>query len=305
VTPYHSEAVLIAMQARFRELSALLARLNRGLAASASEPVNPGFEPEAAPPADTAMPLPPLPEPADPPQPTVGAGPSVAPALAGWHLEGPKEGEPGAARATAAAIAVDRENPHSGRGCLRLAAPAVSASVVSDPFVPNVQSHLTIQAFFRSEPAEARVRVWIEGEAGGQPYVRRSELTVPAGWTGLAVRASDLPPGGLDSARLRFEMMSPGVLWIDDLHIASDPAANPARLNAQRTLLAALQAYRERRYAEFARLSASHWVQPSGASAWARLAGASGPDAPQPGRGAARPGASAAASALPPDRKLR
>jgi hypothetical protein len=204
--------------------------------------------------------------------------------------------------ASASAVAIDREDPHSGQGSLRLTAPAGPASVVSDSFVPNVQSSLTIQAFFRSAPADATVRVWIEGESGGQPYVRRSELGVSTGWSGHAVRASDLPAGGLDTARLRFEMITPGVLWIDDLHIVSDPASKSARLNARRTLLAALQAYREQRYADFARLAASHWVRPSGALASARLAGAAG-RAPKPGTGTGRSGA--AASALPSDRKLR
>ena len=93
--------------------------------------------------------------------------------------------------------------------------------------------------------------------------------------------------------------MTPGVLWIDDLHIQSDAASRSARLNARRALLAALQAYREQRYGDFARLAASHWVRQSGASVSARLARGADP-APRSGRTS-----DAAASALPPDRKLR
>jgi hypothetical protein len=173
---------------------------------------------------------------------------------------------------------------------------------VSDRFAPDVQSSLTIQAFFRASPADSTVRVWIEGESGGRPYIRRSELGVSSGWEPRAVRASDLPPGGLDSARLRFEMMTPGVLWIDDLRVNGDGAGESARLNAQRTMLAALQAYRERRYAEFARLATSHWVRQS-AGPSARLARAGEPR-PTPGPEPVRP-SDAAASALSSDRKLR
>ena len=72
-----------------------------------------------------------------------------------------------------------------------------------------------------------------------------------------------MPAGGLDSARLRFELMTPGILWIDDLHIRGETASKSARLNAQHTLLAALQAYREQRYADFARLAGSHWIRQS------------------------------------------
>ncbi len=94
-------------------------------------------------------------------------------------------------------------------------------------------------------------------------------------------------------------MMTPGVLWIDDLQVGGDAASRSARLNAQRTMLAALQAYRERRYADFARLAASHWVRESAVAA-ARMA-RSGEPRPAPG---ARP-ADTEASALSPDRTLR
>jgi hypothetical protein len=307
LTAYPSEAVLTGMEAQFRELSTQLARLNRGLSAVAAEPANPSFEQSvpANPRPDPVDPMPPLPEPAEHALTAVAGGTNPGAVPAGWHLEGPKSG-PGTGAgigASTAAIEIDRQNPHTGQGSLRLTAPVASTSVVCDPFVPNTQSSLTIQAFFRSAPDDATVRVWIEGDSGGQPYVRRSELSVSTDWVGLAVRASDLPPGGLDSARLRFEMMTPGVLWIDDLQIASDPAAKSVRLNARRTLLEALQAYREQRYADFARLAASHWIKPLGASAAARLARAADP-APKPAAATGR-GSDAAASALPPDRKLR
>ncbi len=205
------------------------------------EPANPGFEPAADPgrgvtvavagrPGESGREaLPPLPEASDPGVTTAGGiGPRAADRSTvpgGWRMEASnRRGRRGRGRAKPepGAIAIDGENPHSGRGSLRLSAPAGPASVVSEAFAPNVQSSLTIQAFFRSSPADATVRVWIEGESGGQPYVRRSELGVSTAWEPRAVRASDLPPGGLDSARLRFELMTPGVLWIDDLHVGGD-----------------------------------------------------------------------------------
>ena len=166
----------------------------------------------------------------------------------------------------------------------------------SGDFVPGGWSTLTIQVHARAEPADSLVRLWLQGEAGGQPYLRRSEFRVPARWEPRAVRVVDLPAGGLDQARLRFEMLAPGSLWIDDLKVSGDAAPRAVRLNAQRTLLAALQAYRAQHYAEFARLAGSHWARhPSIMSAVrTELSGA----------GSASPNA-AEASALPPDRRLR
>jgi len=290
VTPYPSEAVLASMQSRFNELAAQLARLNHGLSAVPAEPANSGFEPDPNPSADSSQRVQPAAQgaagaPATPP----GGSPPVP---WGWRVE--------ANQAGASTIAIDRENPHSGQGSLRLTAAMAPASVVSETFVPNVQSSLTIQAFYRASSPGAKVRIWIEGESAGQPYARRTELSVSTEWQARAVRASDMPAGGLDSARLRFELLTPGSLWIDELHIPGETTAKSARLNAQHTLLAALQAYREQRYADFARLAGSHWIRESSTAATARLARTNDPTP----AGAIR-STNGGASALPSERKLR
>ncbi len=258
VTPYPSEAVLASMQVRFNELTAQLARLKRGLANVAGEPANPSFEPDQSP------------RPSPPTEATAGGDgrahtTATSPgqqALSGWHADGGAAG--------GATIAIDRDQPHSGHGSLKLDSSVAAASVVSDAFVPNIQSSLTIQAFFRASQAPTKIRIWVEGESAGKPYLRRTEMTVSTLWEERAVRASDVPPAGLDSVRVRFELLSKGSLWIDDLHIPSETASKSARLNVQRTLLAALQAYREERYADFARLAGSHWVRESTMTSAAR-----------------------------------
>ena len=156
---------------------------------------------------------------------------------------------------------------------------------------------MTVQAWLRADRADAKVRVWIEGEAAGQPYRRRSELTVQPDWAAHAVRAPELPAEGLDAARLRFEMLTAGSLWVDDLGIAGEALTEPERLNARRALLAALHAYREKRYADFARLAGSHWARHRPPSA----VGAAEAAAAEPRR-MIRTGD---ATALPPERRLR
>ncbi len=279
VNSFPSDAVMTSMRARVNELSAQLTRLNQGLSAGPSEPANSGFEP--VPSGNTS--------PADGPLVKVAATPKEnSPELAGWLVEGGTPGE--------ASIKIDRENPHSGKGSLKLTRAGRPASVVSESFVPNNHSSLTIEAFFRASEPGTKVRVWIEGASGGKPYVRRTEMTVSTDWEGRAVRASDVPAGGLDSARLRFELLSAGNLWIDDLHVPNETTSRSGLLNARRTLLEAIQAYREERYAEFARLASSHWIRESSAAATTRLARATERNS--------RPG-TADPSALSPDRKRR
>jgi hypothetical protein len=209
------------------------------------------------------------------------------PTTAGWQLVG---------NPTSAAE-IDSTHFHSGHGSLRIDAQALPAAVVSDRFTPDVQTSLTIQAWFRSDQPDTRVRVWIEGESAGQPFIRRSELTVPTEWSPLAVRTSEVPTAGLTAARLRFELLGPGRLWVDDLTLASETLSETERQNVQRALVAALHAYREKRYADFARLAASHWARlPS----VLRVAAAEGrtPEGP----GMIRTGGT---TPLPSDRRLR
>jgi hypothetical protein len=285
VVPYPSPAILTSMQAQFNELSAQLARLNRGLAAVPAEPPNPGFEPEP----DATSP---------PPGGTgAGSGSSAAPGVPavprGWNRS--------ADSTATSTVVIDRENPRSGKGSLRLSADQTPASAVSEQFVPNVQSSITVQAYFRGSQPGTKVRVWIEGESGGRPYVRRTELVLSAGWEARAVRASDLPPGGLDSVRIRFELDAAGTVWVDDLRLVNEVASKSLRLNTQHTLLAALQAFREQRYADFARLAGSHWIRQASSSGISRLARTN--DVPPAGSGGSHSGE--AASPLPSERKLR
>ena len=100
---------------------------------------------------------------------------------------------------------------------------------MSEPFAPNAQSTLMIQTFFRPSAPDTKVRLWIEGESGGQSYVRRTELAFLRGGTpsGTCLGRSC---GGLDTAAARFELLGPGVLWIDDLRILTETASRSARL---------------------------------------------------------------------------
>ncbi|MCA1685200.1 MAG: hypothetical protein LC745_04295, partial [Planctomycetia bacterium] len=275
--PYPSDSVLTGIRARHAALSDQLSRLTRGVEKDrpGSGPPNPGFEPDPAP-----RDLPPLPNGADPMDPAAPAPPG------GWRLVGGMGG----------VLVIDPSRPHSGRGALRLDTPAPPGSAVSDDFAPGVHSQILVRAWLRSDRPDARVRVWIEGESAGKPYLRVSDLTVPSGWAERAVRASGVPAGGLDAVRLRFELLSPGSLWVDDLSVSGETLSEPERRNARNALLAALQAFREERYADFARLAGSHWARPP-------AAGAGPPEGPAADRAALiRTGD---ASALPPGRRLR
>lgn len=281
ITPYPSEAVLTSMEAQYRELSSQLARINRGSGSGAGEPANPGFEPEVDAPVRQAESLPNDRTPPEAPGQIRG----------GWKILGTSGGK----------VEIDPSKPHSGQGSLKLTATDAPVAVTSGDFTPSCASSMIIQAYLRAEPADTPVRLWIQGEVGGQPYTRRAEFKVGSSWESKAVRATSLPAGGLDQARLRFELLKPGTLWIDDLHLTGQATPKAVRLNAQRTLWAALQAYRSQHYAEFARLSSSHWARHPSILAVSRSP-RHFQDSEVPGSANQGP---AEASALSPDLKLR
>jgi len=281
VIPYPSETVLTALKNRYDDVTAQLTRLNRGGDRSRSGPPNPGFEPEALHETTMRTSAPAADPPGTPPR-------ATAPALSGWSMAG---------GGMEAGLSLDPSQPHSGRGAMRLDVPTPPASAVSEAFTPAVHSVLLVRTWLRSDRADTRVRLWVEGESAGKPYRRVSEMAVQPGWAERAVRVGDIPPGGLDDVRLRFEVLSPGSLWVDDLTVTGETLSEPERRNARNALLAALQAYREKRFADFARLSGSHWARQPGA-------GAEG----SPERVASECSGlirSGDASALPPTRRLR
>ena len=257
--PYHPSAVLAGLEARKDDLSRTLARLNRFPQAGEAGPRHPGFEPGFE---------------------LVAAG--GAPRPRGWQGAG----------APSTALAIDPGRSHSGRASLRLEAPTAPGAALSDPFSPPDGPALDVRAWLLADRPETPVRLRLEGERDGRLLARQVDLVAGVQWSSAMLSIADLPTGGLDRARLRFELLGPGRLWIDDPDVSGRGLTEPERRNACRTLLAALQAYREQRLADFARLANSHW---------ARQADAALPES-EPDRTGLRTGD---ASALPPGRRLR
>ncbi len=190
-------------------------------------------------------------------------------------------------------VGLDRDRVHTGSGALRLNARVAPALVVSEPFLPPGGAALIIHSWFKAD-REGMVRVWVESEAAGVLNSRLAEVPVTTDWSERLVRISGLPPEGLDTLRLRYEWLgsTPSTLWIDDVTVEGQGPSEPSR-RTQRVLLEALQAFRARRYADFARLLGSHRVR----TATQRLASGESSDLIRTGQ--------AADSDLPPERRVR
>lgn len=257
------------LKAEYQSISARLARLAQG--GGNTGPPNPTFEAAAS----TRTPVAEI------------RTARAATLATGWSALGDKSN----------VVEIDSTRPHAGQGSLRLDAKALPAAVVSEPFPAPGGSSLTLRAWFRTDRPDAKVRVRLEGEAAGRPVVRQVDLTTKAEWTEREVRATDLPATGLDRVRLRFELLSPGHLWIDDVAV-SGQGPSESELRAQRILVTAMQAYREGRYADFARLAGSRSARAIGEESAAPPSARIAADRPAPIR-------TGDASDLSPGRRLR
>jgi hypothetical protein len=272
------EPAAAALEARAAGVSDRLGRLARG--EGPAGPPSPGFEaaPPAAGPGSGA---------GGPPLAEIGADPAAARIEAAPGVGGDPPAGPGGWAASgdpANLVALDPERPHAGLGALRLDARALPASAECQPFPAPGGTELTVRAWLRADHPQGKVRVWIEGESGGRPLVRRADVPAGTDWAERAIRVPDLPADGLETVRLRFEWLgpAPASLWLDDVSVQGQ-GPSESGLRAQQVLAEALQAYRRKRYADFARLLGSH-----------RARGAA-PDAVRTG----------ASTDLPPGRRLR
>lgn len=168
----------------------------------------------------------------------------------GWAIDGEAAG----------AVELDAKDPRSGRSALRLDARAAGASAASTPFLPPGRSTLVARAWVRADRVATPVRLWVEGEGAGKPFARHVEVVAGPEWSEVRLVASDLPDGGLDRVRVRIERRAAGPLWIDDVSVSGDGPSEVAK-RSQLVLTAALHAYREKRYADFARLAGSRWAR--------------------------------------------
>jgi hypothetical protein len=200
----------------------------------------------------------------------------------GWNLADPAQGS----------IALDTATPRSGQACLKLTPRSRPAAVQSEMFLPPPTSQLMLSTWMKAEKPHTRVRITLEGESRGKPMNRQAEVMLDTDWKPLKLQTTDFPAEGLDRARVRFEVLEGDSIWIDDVDLVSlDRTAPPGR-RAHRVLTAALQAYREKRYADFARLTGSPWAR-------AVL---------EPGRSPFEPAlrtGSASGTDLPPARRIR
>jgi hypothetical protein len=145
-------------------------------------------------------------------------GATPAAAVPGWELLEPRRGSmvmvPGIAATGSRAIAFSSLN---GLATLR-----------SNPFASPASGRISVAAWLRVRDGDPQppLRLALEGVRNDREYYRFAAVGGLAGgrpltgeWSQFVLQVDDLPENGLDALRVRFDLLGPGTVEIDEVRV--------------------------------------------------------------------------------------
>ncbi len=138
--------------------------------------------------------------------------------VVGWQLVHPADSR----------IALDGTIARNGAS-LRLEGGGNLSAVRSQPFPAPKTGRLSMHVWLRRPPTgpQPSLRLAIEGQLYGQPYYRFASVDAPvlpteevvSEWAPFVLHIDDLPDDGLTDLQVRFDLMGPGTIWLDDVEL--------------------------------------------------------------------------------------
>jgi hypothetical protein len=152
----------------------------------------------------------------------------------GFEQHGDSQGEIPAwavSQKKGAAVELDTTRRHSGVRSARLASSGPIACLVSRPFAAPKTGRFTMVAWLRVADAgrQPPLRLAVEWEKHGRGYccaqvgqAAAGQAPKPIGteWAPYIFWVHDLPLEGVSQMRVRFDLMGPGEVWIDDVQLS-------------------------------------------------------------------------------------
>ncbi|MBL6711007.1 MAG: hypothetical protein ISQ10_08015 [Planctomycetes bacterium] len=127
---------------------------------------------------------------------------------------------------------IDAPSPAVGDGeknqAIRMTSVGDLATVRSNPFQPPQTGRLSVAVWLRLPPSvpQPPLRIAVEGVQGSEQYYRFAPVGAAAGgrplqegWNRFVLQVTDLPSDPNESLRLRFDMLGPGVVEIDEIEV--------------------------------------------------------------------------------------
>jgi len=129
-------------------------------------------------------------------------------------------------------VGIDTSSRHDGPQSVRLTSTGPLGGLMSRAFAPPTTGRLAVSVWLRTPDAarQPSVRLAVEGKTPGRPFYRFAAFgqpaegqepirPIPAEWGQFVTEVNDLPLESLSAIRLRFELLGPGEVWIDDVQL--------------------------------------------------------------------------------------
>ena len=143
---------------------------------------------------------------------------SVRPSVPGWEIVEARRGTIG--------LVAGREA--TGDKAASFTSANGLSTLRSNPFARPATGRLSIAAWLRIKDGDPQppLRIALEGDESGREYYRFAAIGGLAGgrplaaqWSQYVLQVDDLPENGLESLRVRFDMLGPGSVEIDDVRL--------------------------------------------------------------------------------------
>lgn len=215
--------------------------------------------------------------------------------IEGWELS---DNDP----ASGFDISLDKSKFHATPGrqekqcSLRLSSRGPVATLRSKPLPVPKSGRLIVSVWLLvSDPKNtSEVRIRVESPDGGQKYFEYAQIGAPGteafqpGWKWYVFPVENLYDQNLDQVRVRFDLMGPGVVWIDDVQLRK--FQDVERMELSKLFFSARRLLSEGKYGSCLNLLESYWPRylqqnvpaPEESAPIARSAGAKSRNKPEP-----------------------
>jgi hypothetical protein len=148
----------------------------------------------------------------------VSSSGATRPSLPGWEIVEARRG--------LLEVVAGRE-PQGGRAASFTSANGLS-TLRSNPFTRPASGRLSIAAWLRIREGDSQppLRIALEGDENGREFYRFAAIGGLAGgrplgtqWTQFVLQVDDLSDAGLKSLRVRFDLLGPGTVEIDEVRL--------------------------------------------------------------------------------------
>jgi hypothetical protein len=165
----------------------------------------------------------------------------------------------------------ERRRGYQDTSAVKFTSTAQSATLFSDPFPAPKTGRLALSVRLRLEHPQQQpsLRLAVEGTVDGAHYSPfafvgggAGAVPIPGDWEAsqFILKIDDMPVRGLSELRVRFDMVGPGSVWIDDVQLFHLDFSTTERFElASRLLLPELQLVREGRWGDCQRELDGYW----------------------------------------------